>query len=33
MRISAHSLLGTVTIELAVKGEPFSLTENRNPPN
>lgn len=28
MRISAHSLLGTVTIELTVKGEPFSLTEN-----
>lgn len=28
MRISAHSLLGTVTIELAVKGEQFSLTEN-----
>lgn len=28
MRISARALLGTVTIELAVKGEPFSLTEN-----
>lgn len=28
MRVSAHALLGTVTIELAVKGEQFSLTEN-----
>ena len=27
-RVSAHALLGTVTIELAVKGEQFSLTEN-----
>ena len=28
MRVSARSLLGTVTIELSVRGEPFSLTEN-----